>query len=299
MDVAEKHLAELEKLLTAYASQSQPYLPRTGMEKEDDEGDYDHLSRFREWALSGRCGVSRNQQASVAQLKASDPAATAWVNANAGSGKTHVLVDRVIRLMLEGAEPSRIMCLTFTKAAAAEMANRLFERLAKWIAMDDAALADLLDKLGSPHADAPLLERARQLFTRALETPGGLKIQTIHAFCERVLQLFPVEAGVVPHFTMLDDRESLNLLQAARNKVLTEAKSEGGSHLGAALLDIANRVSADDFDRLLNQLLAKRANLRALFDGEGGLQQAESLLRSYMSPRTGSDAGGAAGRAHL
>lgn len=227
--------------------------------------------------------MSRNQQASFAQLKASDPAATAWVNANAGSGKTHVLVDRVIRLMLAGAEPSRIMCLTFTKAAAAEMANRLFERLAKWIAMDDAALAELLAKLGSPDADAPLLERARQLFTRALETPGGLKIQTIHAFCERVLQLFPVEAGVVPHFTMLDDRESLNLLQAARNKVLTEAKSDGGSHLGTALLDIANRVSADDFDRLLNQLLAKRANLRALFEGEGGLQQAESLLRTYMS----------------
>ena len=231
--------------------------------------------------------MSRNQQASVAQLKASDPTATAWVNANAGSGKTHVLVDRVIRLMLAGAEPSRIMCLTFTKAAAAEMANRLFERLAKWIAMEDAALADLLDKLGSPDADAPLLERARQLFTRALETPGGLKIQTIHAFCERVLQLFPVEAGVVPHFTMLDDRESLNLLQVARNKVLMEAKSEGGAHLGAALLDIANRVSADEFDRLLNQLLAKRANLRALFDGEGGLQQAESLLRSYLSLEQG------------
>jgi ATP-dependent helicase/nuclease subunit A len=231
--------------------------------------------------------MSRNQQASVAQLKASDPTATAWVNANAGSGKTHVLVDRVIRLMLAGAEPSRIMCLTFTKAAAAEMANRLFERLATWIAMDDAALVDLLAKLDCPNADAPLLERARQLFTRALETPGGLKIQTIHAFCERVLQLFPVEAGVVPHFTMLDDRESLNLLQAARNKVLESAKSDGGSALGAALLDIANRVSADDFDRLLTQLLTKRANLRELFDGEGGLQQAESLLRSYMNLEQG------------
>jgi ATP-dependent helicase/nuclease subunit A len=231
--------------------------------------------------------VSRNQQASAAQLKASDPAATAWVNANAGSGKTHVLVDRVIRLMLEGAEPSRIMCLTFTKAAAAEMANRLFERLSKWIAMDDAALASLLDKLGSPDADGPLLERARQLFTRALETPGGLKIQTIHAFCERVLQLFPVEAGVVPHFTMLDDRESLNLLQAARNDVLATAKSDGTSELGSALLDVANRVSPDDFDKLLTQLLAKRANLRELFDGEGGMQQAESQLRAYLSLEQG------------
>ncbi len=231
--------------------------------------------------------MNQNLQASRAQLKASDPAATAWVNANAGSGKTHVLVDRVIRLMLAGTEPSRIMCLTFTKAAAAEMANRLFDRLSKWIALDDKALSDQLEGLGSPAADTHLLERARQLFTRALETPGGLKIQTIHAFCERVLQLFPVEAGIVPHFTMLDDRESLSLLQSARNDVLVAAKSDGSSELGASLLDIANRVSADDFDKLLTQLLAKRSNLRQLFDGEGGLQQAESLLRSYMSLEQG------------
>ena len=136
--------------------------------------------------------MSGNLKASMAQRAASDPALSAWVNANAGSGKTHVLVDRVVRLMLKGTEPSRIMCLTFTKAAAAEMANRLFERLSTWIALDDAALTGVLDQMGAPDADAVLLERARQLFTRALDTPGGLKIQTIHAFCERVLQLFPV-----------------------------------------------------------------------------------------------------------
>jgi ATP-dependent helicase/nuclease subunit A len=231
--------------------------------------------------------MSRNLRASLAQLEASDPAATAWVNANAGSGKTHVLVDRVIRVMLTGTEPSRIMCLTFTKAAAAEMANRLFERLAGWIALDDAALSEALAALGTKQADSHLLERARQLFTRALETPGGLKIQTIHAFCERVLQLFPVEAGIVPHFTMLDDRESLGLLQTARNAVLAAAKADGSSELGPSLLDVANRVSPDDFDRLLTQLLGKRSNLRALFDGEGGLQHAESLLRHHLSLEQG------------
>jgi ATP-dependent helicase/nuclease subunit A len=231
--------------------------------------------------------VSRNLQASRAQLKASDPAATAWVNANAGSGKTHVLVDRVIRLMLTGTEPSRIMCLTFTKAAAAEMANRLFERLSKWIALEDDILAAELAKLDSPGADTALLERARQLFTRALETPGGLKIQTIHAFCERVLQLFPVEAGVVPHFTMLDDREALGLLQSARNAVLAAAKSDGSSELGTALLDVANRVSADDFDKLLTELLGRRSNLRQLLDEEAGLARAESLLRSHLSLEQG------------
>jgi ATP-dependent helicase/nuclease subunit A len=231
--------------------------------------------------------MSRNLQASRAQLKASDPAATAWVNANAGSGKTHVLVDRVIRLMLAGTEPSRIMCLTFTKAAAAEMANRLFERLSKWIALEDDALAAELAKLDSPRAGKALLERARQLFTRALETPGGLKIQTIHAFCERVLQLFPVEAGVVPHFTMLDDREALGLLQSARNAVLQSAKSDAGSVIGAALLDVANRVNPDQFDDLLTQLLAQRSTLRHIFDEEAGLARAESLLRQHLSLEQG------------
>ena len=127
-----------------------------------------------------------------------------------------------------------------------------------------------------------MLERARQLFTRALETPGGLKIQTIHAFCERVLQLFPVEAGIVPHFTMLDDREQLTLLQEARNAVLTGAKDEA-TDIGAALRDVANRVNAEDFDKLLTQLLARRSNLRALFEEENGLERAESLLRLHMS----------------
>lgn len=231
--------------------------------------------------------MSRNPRASLAQLKASDQAATAWVNANAGSGKTHVLVDRVIRLMLAGTEPSRIMCLTFTKAAAAEMANRLFERLGRWIALEDDVLRQRLAELGSPDADTAILERARQLLTRALETPGGLKIQTIHAFCERVLQLFPIEAGVVPHFTMLDDRESVSLLQSARNAVLARAQSEGTCLLGAALLDVANRVSPDDFDRLLTQLLGQRSALRHLFEEEVGLDQAESLLSHHLSLEQG------------
>ena len=223
--------------------------------------------------------MSRNPKASAKQLEASDPCATVWVNANAGAGKTHVLVDRVIRLMLGGTEPSRIMCLTFTKAAAAEMANRLFERLSTWIALSDEGLSQRLADLGSPRADAPLLERARQLFTRALETPGGLKIQTIHAFCERVLQLFPIEAGIVPHFSMLDDRQAADMMQQARNMVLSAARSDEASPLGAALLDVATRVSADGFDELLTQLLAKRASLRMVLDREDGLAKAEILLR--------------------
>lgn len=223
--------------------------------------------------------MSFNAQASLRQLQASDPAATVWVNANAGSGKTHVLVDRVIRLMLGGTDPSRIMCLTFTKAAAAEMANRLFERLSTWIVIDDGQLTGLLAKLDVNNPHATTLERARQLFTRALETPGGLKIQTIHAFCERLLQLFPVEAGIVPHFTTLDERQAKETLQQARDTVLSRAQADDAADFGIALGDIASRLQADAFDALLNTLLAKRSSLHGSFDPETGLMSTEALLR--------------------
>ncbi|MBC6416699.1 MAG: UvrD-helicase domain-containing protein, partial [Rhodospirillales bacterium] len=121
------------------------------------------------------------------QALASDPVRSTWVSANAGSGKTHVLSQRVIRLLLSGCRPSAILCLTYTKAAASEMANRVFERLAGWTRIDDKALAAELTELEGRHPDAARLHLARQLFARALETQGGLKIQTIHAFCEAVL----------------------------------------------------------------------------------------------------------------
>ncbi len=234
--------------------------------------------------------MSAHPAASRRQLEASDPAATVWVNANAGSGKTHVLVDRVIRLMLAGTEPSRIMCVTFTKAAAAEMANRLFERLSQWIALDDEKLTALLAGLGHSAPDAALLERARQLFTRALETPGGLRIQTIHAFCERVLQLFPVEAGIVPHFTMLDDRQSRELLEEVRNAVLLRARADPTSSIGAAVAAVAARINPDAFDSLLTQLLGKRAELRDVLDPDGGLAHADAVLRSRLSIAAAEDA---------
>ena len=222
--------------------------------------------------------MSRNPKASRDQIKASDPRASVWVNANAGSGKTHVLVDRVVRLMLGGTEPSRIMCLTFTKAAAAEMKNRLFERLGAWVTLDDKVLAQRLAEMGSPGADAKTLERARQLFTRSLETPGGLKIQTIHAFCERVLQLFPVEADVVPNFTMLDGRQSADLLTRARNEILRDATSQSASDLGVALADVAGRTNADSFDELMTQLLAKRSPLRDSLATADGLEISETAI---------------------
>src|SRR4051794_18028491 len=133
------------------------------------------------------------------QIRASSPGQSVFVTANAGSGKTSTLVARVARLLLADAPPETILCVTYTKAAAAEMQRRLFDTLGKWSIMEDADLRRELARLeGQDSAgetagawDAAFLSKARALFARALETPGGLKIQTIHAFCEKLLKRFP------------------------------------------------------------------------------------------------------------
>src|SRR3954471_5215051 len=122
------------------------------------------------------------------QARASDPATSSFVSANAGSGKTHVLVQRVIRLLLAGVRPEKILCLTFTKAAAANMAERVFTTLGHWVTLDDDALDAAISDAGITHPTVALRKSARELFASALETPGGLKVQTIHALCTRLLQ---------------------------------------------------------------------------------------------------------------
>src|SRR5690606_2023509 len=136
--------------------------------------------------------------------QAADPGVSAWVSANAGSGKTHVLAQRVIRLLLAGTDPSRILCLTYTRAAAANMSNRVFGTLSEWTSLADEELAERIQALEGREPDRDTSRRARRLFAEALETPGGLKIQTIHAFCEWVLHQFPLEANIAAHFEMLD-----------------------------------------------------------------------------------------------
>ena len=152
--------------------------------------------------------------ATSAQVTAANPAASTWLSANAGSGKTRVLTDRVARLLLQDVEPQRILCLTYTKAAASEMQNRLFHRLGEWAMMPDTALTDALAELGElAKFDSAHLARARRLFARAIETPGGLRIQTIHSFCASLLRRFPLEAGVSPNFVELDERAAKLLRQ--------------------------------------------------------------------------------------
>ena len=170
------------------------------------------------------------------QRDASNPRGSVWVTANAGSGKTYVLTARVLRLLLSGVKPEEILCLTYTKAAAAEMRGRVAERLAQWALLsDDELQTDLAELEGAPPTPGMLL-RARSLFAHALETPGGLKIQTIHAFCEAVLHRFPKEAGVPFDFTVIEDFERDAMLMEAREKVLAAGLRGSGEALAVETL---------------------------------------------------------------
>ncbi|MGH6822435.1 MAG: UvrD-helicase domain-containing protein, partial [Methylocella sp.] len=209
------------------------------------------------------------------QHKASNPNQSVWVSANAGSGKTHVLASRVTRLLLQGVAPSRILCLTFTKAAAANMAARVFDTLAGWTQHGDDDLCRQIIAAGAPAPSSEQLTLARKLFARTIETPGGLKIQTIHAFCERLLHLFPFEANVPSRFEVPDDMRQAELLRHARRKVLTEANS-GRSALGAALKIIVDECGPEAFDDLIKEAMRHRA----IFCPHALQEPAEILRRS-------------------
>jgi ATP-dependent helicase/nuclease subunit A len=189
--------------------------------------------------------------ATLAQVRAADPTASTWVSANAGSGKTRVLTDRVARLLLHDTDPQKILCLTYTNAAAAEMQNRLFKRLGTWVMMRDDNLRKALAELGEDVAllTPAKLRRARTLFATALETPGGLKIQTIHAFCDALLRQFPLEAHISPQFEIFEDRQA----KQVRADIL-EHLAEGKSR--AAFERLAALYTGFDPDSLL-QVIAK------------------------------------------
>ena len=192
------------------------------------------------------------------QVTASDPSCSIWVSANAGSGKTHVLTQRVIRLLLSGVSPSKILCLTFTKAAAAQMATRVFQTLSQWTALSDGKLKEAIRDTGAPNPSTVDLLLARRLFTRTIETPGGLKIQTIHAFCERLLHLFPFEANVPARFEVADDLRTQEMLSQAKRAAIAQARRESG-RLGAALTLVADLVGASGIDGPLGTAIRLRA----------------------------------------
>src|ERR1700692_456069 len=180
------------------------------------------------------------------QGEVSDPGVSAWVAANAGSGKTHVLARRVINLLLAGVAPEKILCLTFTKAAAANMAKRVFDTLGRWTTLDDDALAAAI---GARPGRMPGARRAlaRRLFARALDTPGGLKVQTIHAFCTQLLHQFPFEANVAARFRVLDETEQTQFLEQLTLTVLLDGARAPDGPLGRALAVALSAAAARAF----------------------------------------------------
>lgn len=213
--------------------------------------------------------------ASERQVQAASPTASTWLSANAGSGKTSVLTNRVARLLLGGVEPQHILCLTYTKAAATEMQNRLFKRLGTWAMKPDAALREELAKLGEgARLDADTLAQARRLFARAIETPGGLRIQTIHSFCASLLRRFPLEAGVSPQFVELDDRTARLL----RDDIIEELAETFAPDV---IAEIARAWTGEDFATLIQQITGHRAKFANPLSSEDarrlfGLKQGEN-----------------------
>lgn len=197
------------------------------------------------------------------QRAAANPSVSAWVSASAGTGKTHVLMSRVLRLLLTGTPPDKLLCLTFTKAAAAEMANRINRTLAKWAALPGNKLDQAIVALDTPVNDETRA-RARRLFAEVLDVPGGLKIQTIHSFCQFLLARFPLEAGVPPHFTVLDERTTAEALKSATETMLIRAGLDDRGRLARALDRIARRLTENSFAELMAELVRERGALNRL-----------------------------------
>ena len=226
-------------------------------------------------------GAVRDKQAS-----ASNPTSSSFVSANAGSGKTHVLVQRVIRLLLTGVAPEKILCITFTKAAAANMAERVFTTLGHWVTLDDAALDEAIRDIGVPNPDRNLRKVARELFARALETPGGLKVQTIHALCTRLLQQFPFEANVPARFTVLDERDQADMMERANLRVFLEASNAPDSVLGRALQTAMANAADVTFKDVVREACLSRDHFMAWTDAAGSAAIAAAEMSAVLGVST-------------
>ncbi|BAE52966.1 double-strand break repair helicase AddA [Paramagnetospirillum magneticum] len=220
------------------------------------------------------------------QRRAADPTASVWVAASAGTGKTKVLTDRVLTLLLAGTPPHKILCLTFTKAAAAEMSNRIAGRLGQWATAHDSDLADDLGRLLGRAPSPGEMTGARRLFAALLDAPGGMHMETIHAFCQSLLRRFPLEAGIAPHFQVMDDRDAGELLEAAKLEILSQARMGDGA-LGGALALVTSRVHETAFPELMGELTAERGRLERLFERHGGVEGALAALRTRLGLEAG------------
>ena len=216
------------------------------------------------------------------QQDASDPDVSAWVAANAGAGKTYVLAQRVINLLLKGAEPEKILCITFTKAAAANMAKQVFDRLAHWTTLDDAKLDQAIREHSRMTPDAALRARARRLFARALETPGGLKVQTIHAFCTQLLHQFPFESNVAARFSVLDDAEQSQLLEKLTLNVFLDGAAAPDSPLGRALAFAMTAAADRTFRDIIREAIGRHDAMMRWVEKAGGVDAAIADLSARL-----------------
>jgi len=210
---------------------------------------------------------------SAKQAEASNPLRSVWVGASAGTGKTKVLIDRVLRLMLPresmGEEsatlPSRVLCLTFTKTAAAEMSSRIYERLSEWsVKTDEEIKKDLLSVIGSEPSEQ-ILAATRKLFAKVLDAPGGIKIMTIHSFCQYVLKAFPVEAGLPPHFKLVDEKDAREYLTQCLNNIIRETQNNSDSTLAKSFNFLTLHLDAKAMSELMQQIISKRSLLTQIF----------------------------------
>jgi ATP-dependent helicase/nuclease subunit A len=216
------------------------------------------------------------------QRQASDPGVSAWVAANAGSGKTYVLAQRVINLLLAGCAPEKILCITFTKAAAANMAKQVFDRLAAWTTLDDGALDDAIREHSALVPDGRRRALARRLFARALDTPGGLKVQTIHAFCTQLLHQFPFEANVAARFAVLDEAEHSQLIERLTLNVLLDGARAPNSALASAL-DAAMTAAADQtFRDVVREAIGRHDEIDRFVARTGNVEAAVANLSASL-----------------
>lgn len=212
---------------------------------------------------------NRIKLASAQQRQASDPDASVWVEASAGTGKTKVLSDRVLRLLLKGVAPGRILCLTYTKAAAVEMSSRIAGRLSRWAVSGQQELEKELSSLlgfslETTARKEEILAQARKLFAVLLDTPGGMKIQTIHSFCQEILKRFPLEAKISPYFEVMDDRAAEEAIDQVKSRLLGKIEDEPESRSAQALAFITKQMSEFTFPKLMNSLASERNKISRL-----------------------------------
>jgi ATP-dependent helicase/nuclease subunit A len=213
------------------------------------------------------------------QRKASNPHQSVWVAASAGSGKTKVLADRVTRLLLDGVKPERILCLTFTRAAAAEMSIRMSQRLSRWATCDETTLDKDLDDLQNVPADQDQRDRARRLFARVLACPGGLRLQTIHAFAQEILRRFPLEAGLAPHFTVMEEADANALWREAFDELLENIAEGKESVVAQAFARLISSLGEDSLISILRETRGQETRLRGAVQTCGGVNPLVADIR--------------------